>query len=115
MKTMARLGYPVSSDPDTLLHRGERPEWKTDKSSRRAWVASTHRVLLLFGDDLNDFADASGKTYEQRDAIVATHKDWWGTRWFMIPNAMYGSWEKIAAGTGTPCEQLQRKIDAVKP
>jgi 5'-nucleotidase (lipoprotein e(P4) family) len=115
-RTLEQLGLPLSSNPENMLLRGGRPEWGSDKSSRRAYVAASYRVLLLFGDDLNDFANAREASIEQRDAIVAERKEWWGTRWFMIPNPMYGSWEKIVAGpTGTPCEQFQRKMDALKP
>jgi acid phosphatase len=115
-RTLEKLGLPVSSDPDTLLLLGERPEWKTgDKSPRRAHVAKTHRVLLLVGDDLNDFADARDLSLADRDRIVDAHAAWWGTRWFVIPNPVYGSFERAVTGTsGTPCQQLQRKIDALR-
>jgi len=113
--TLEKLGFPLSDDPDNLLLRGQRPEWGSDKTSRRAYVAASYRVLLLLGDDLNDFVLARDKTLAERDAIVADHAAWWGTRWFMLPNPMYGSWERAAGATGTPCEQLQKKVDALKP
>jgi acid phosphatase len=25
--------------------------------------------------------------------MTAIHADYWGTRWIMLPNPMYGSWE----------------------
>ncbi|HKR65841.1 MAG TPA: HAD family acid phosphatase [Thermoanaerobaculia bacterium] len=110
------LGYPLTTDRDNLLLRGEQADWTSDKTSRRAFVASSYRILLLLGDDLNDFTNAREKTVAERDAIVAERRDWWGTRWFMIPNPMYGSWERALIGTtGTPCEQVQRKIEALKP
>jgi acid phosphatase len=114
-RTLEKLGYPLSDDPDNLLLRGKRPEWGSDKTSRRAYVAASYRVLLLLGDDLNDFVLARDQTLAERDAIVASHATWWGTRWFMLPNPMYGSWERAAGATGTPCEQLQKKVDALKP
>jgi len=115
-RTLEKLGFPLSSDPENVLLRGQRPEWRSDKSSRRAHVAASYRILLVLGDDMNDFAFAGDKTTEQRDAMVAERKEWWGTRWFMIPNPMYGSWEKIIAGTtGTPCEQVNRKMNALNP
>ena len=112
---LEKLGYPLSTI-DTVLTRGEKEEWKSsDKGARRAHVAASYRVLLLFGDDLNDFANARDKTAAEREAIVRDKASWWGTRWFMIPNPMYGSWERAIAGTtGTPCEQLQKKVDALK-
>ena len=114
LRNLERLGFPLAAD--TLLMRGTRPEWKSDKSGRRALIASTHRVLLVIGDDLNDFTNAREKSQTERDAIMNRTASWWGTRWFMLPNPMYGSWESAATGggEGTPCEQLQGKIDALR-
>lgn len=111
---LERLGYPLDANVETLLMRGG--DWKgSDKGPRRAFVAKSYRVLLLLGDDLNDFTNARDKTEAERTAIVNTMQDWWGTRWFMVPNPMYGSWEGAAIGSsGTPCEKLQRKIDALQ-
>lgn len=111
------LGFPLEANLDTVLTRGEREEWKSsDKGPRRAFVASTHRLLLVMGDDLNDFANARDKSVAERYDIVAGKESWWGTKWFMVPNPMYGSWERaIHGGQGTPCEQMQKKIDALKP
>lgn len=116
LRNLERLGYPLDANVDTLLLRGETPEWKSDKGSRRAHVAATHRVLLLFGDDLNDFANARDKSLAEREEIVRANASRWGTQWFMIPNPMYGSWERpITAGGATPCEQVQKKVDALRP
>jgi len=114
---IANLGFPLDPNLDTVLTRGEREEWKSsDKSARRAYVAASYRVLLLAGDDLNDFANARDKSAADRYQIVEDRQSWWGTKWFMLPNPMYGSWERpITGGTGSPCEQLQKKIDALKP
>lgn len=117
LRNLQKLGYPLDPNVDTLLLRGERPEWKTsDKAPRRAHVAASYRVLLLVGDDLNDFTNARDKNVAERDQIVGNRESWWGTRWFMIPNPVYGSWERpFTAGVSDPCVQLQRKIDALKP
>lgn len=115
-RNLEKLGYPLLPDAANLLVRGKRKEWGSDKSSRRAHVAATHRLLLLLGDDLNDFANARDKLIAERNQIVTDKQSWWGTRWFMVPNPMYGSWERAITGTtGTPCEQLQKKVDALKP
>lgn len=116
-RNFEKLGYPLAANVDTILTRGEKEQWKSDKTSRREHVAATHRVLMLFGDDLNDFANAREKNAAERDAIVTSRANWWGTRWFMIPNPMYGSWERAAIGIseGTPCELVQRKVEALKP
>jgi 5'-nucleotidase (lipoprotein e(P4) family) len=114
-RNLERLGFIIPGDPENLFMRGARPEWKSDKSSRRAHVAANYRVLLLVGDDLNDFANARDSKHGERAAIVEERANWWGRRWFMLPNPMYGSWERAAASReGTPCEQLQRKVDVLR-
>lgn len=94
-RNLAAEGFPIDTGVDTVLTRGERPEWKASaKGPRRAHVAQSYRVLLLIGDDLGDFVvDASG-TPEERRARTARHEDWWGRRWIMLPNPTYGSWER---------------------
>jgi acid phosphatase len=114
-RNLETLGYPLDPNTDTLLMQGENGWTTSDKSPRRAHVATTHRVLLLLGDDLNDFAAASGKSIAERTAIVDDARDRWGATWFILPNPMYGSWERAVIGSGgTPCEQMQRKIDALR-
>ncbi|HJQ41091.1 MAG TPA: HAD family acid phosphatase [Thermoanaerobaculia bacterium] len=113
---IANLGFPLEANLDTILTRGERKEWTSDKSSRREFVAAQYRLLLLAGDDLNDFANARDQSIADRYKIVEDKRSWWNTKWFMLPNPMYGSWERpITGGTGTPCEQLQKKVDALRP
>lgn len=113
-KNLAKLGYPVMEEDNVLL-RGERPEWKSDKATRRAHVAQKYRILLLLGDDLNDFANAREKSVAERNAIIESSEAWWGTRWFMVPNPMYGSWERaVTGGSGSDCEQLGKKVNALR-
>lgn len=101
---LVALGYPVSED--TLIVRGDNDP--RDKTPRRERVMATHRVLMLFGDDLNDFIDAAGKTAAERDRIIADNAANWGTSWIILPNPVYGSWidTLLPAGTGaTDCEK----------
>lgn len=114
-RNLEKLGYPLSTTEDTLLVRAERKEWESnDKAPRRDWVASRYRVLLVLGDDLNDFVFAQGKTVEERRQLVESNLPMWGTKWLILPNPMYGSWEKAVTGEGTPeCEALKKKIEAL--
>jgi acid phosphatase len=115
-RNLHALGFPVDETRDSVLTVGERPEWATaDKAPRRNHVAETHRVLLLLGDDFNDFVTAAGKSEDQRRALFERHAGEFGTMWFMLPNPVYGSWERAIAGRElTPEEAFRTKIEALK-
>lgn len=115
-RTLERLGFPLDAQEDNLLTKNDRPEWSSsDKTPRRQFVASNHRVIMLFGDDLNDFAPARGKSVEERAEIVRSNAARWGRQWFALPNPIYGSWERSLLPNGlTPCEEWEKKIDALR-
>jgi 5'-nucleotidase (lipoprotein e(P4) family) len=89
-------GFPLqdatSALGDVLLLRAERPEWSSDKTSRRQAVGLKYRIVLLGGDDFNDFTSAR-ISQEERAKKAADYESYWGERWIVLPNAMYGSWE----------------------
>jgi 5'-nucleotidase (lipoprotein e(P4) family) len=80
----------------------------SDKSPRRAQIAEKHRVLLLLGDDFNDFVTAPA-TLAERDAKFAQHAAQFGERWFILPNPMYGSWERSFA------DDVKKKLAGLRP
>ena len=82
-----------------------------DKSSRRQRVAGSYRVLLLIGDDLNDFVTlpVGPAAVDARRTLAAAHDRYWGDRWFVLPNPMYGSWER-ALGI-----EVSKKREALRP
>jgi len=115
IRNLHRLGFPIHSVHHLLL-KGAQPNWKSDKTSRREFVAQRYRVLLVVGDDFNDFVSApSGATPRQRLALQEKHANYWGSKWIILPNPAYGSWERpLTAGSGpSPAEQLQAKRDAL--
>ena len=86
------LGFPVSAETDVVLLKGEQPHWTSSKIERRKMLASQYRILMLFGDDFNDFLPAKGMSKEDRDKLLEQHKANFGTKWFVFPNPVYGSW-----------------------
>jgi acid phosphatase len=92
----ALFGSRVTSE--NVLTRGEMEGWTSDKSSRRAHVAAGHRVLLLIGDDYNDFAYLGDLSPEERNEAARQYSDYWGSKWIILPNPMYGTWEQALYG-----------------
>lgn len=109
-KNLAAEQFPLAKDVDTVLVRGERPEWSAStKAPRRSHVAASYRILMLIGDDLGDFiADPSG-TPEERRARTALYDGWWGRRWIMLPNPTYGSWERAVIGNDEDQNAARRR------
>jgi len=111
------LGIPVDPAGENILSRREKPDWVSDKSSRRADVAKTHRIILLIGDDLGDFVSGARDLPEKRITLARLHSDMWGSRWFILPNPLYGSWESAVYGFDgklTDEEILKKKFEALK-
>lgn len=107
-------GFPVSDG--SVMSNGGQPEWTSAKTVRRQLVADNHRVLMLFGDDLNDFVPARGLSMDQRKQLVEDHSEKWGYKWFVFPNPNYGSWER-ALYTGeeeSAAEEQQTRLDLLK-
>lgn len=113
---LASAGFPLPEGIDVVLARGERPEWKSDKSGRRAEIARTHRVLLLLGDDLNDFVDAAGGSLDQRRQRVESAAGRWGRDWFVLANPSYGSWAAalVAGADRSSAAELARKLERLR-
>ncbi|MGI8561777.1 MAG: 5'-nucleotidase, lipoprotein e(P4) family [Luteimonas sp.] len=65
----------------------------SEKLCRRRLAGRQYRVLMQFGDQLGDFAEIVANTRDGRAAMLDAHRDWFGERWWMLPNPTYGSWE----------------------
>jgi acid phosphatase len=116
-RNLANLGFPVDADGGNILSKGERAGWRSDKRPRRAFVAERYRILLLVGDDLNDFVSGSEVPPEKRVELARRFDEYWGVKWIVIPNPVYGRWEGSLHSddrTLSPSQILQRKIEALE-
>jgi 5'-nucleotidase (lipoprotein e(P4) family) len=75
------------ADAAHVLLKGE------SKEQRRNSVSKNFEVILLLGDNLNDFIDVEKKPTDVRAERTTALKDSWGTRFIILPNPMYGDWE----------------------
>ena len=92
IKNMKALGFPQLLDNHLLMR-----EKSSDKEARRQIVRKDHRIVLLMGDNLNDFDTIfSKKGIDGRSAAVDTVKDKFGAQFIVLPNPMYGDWEGAA-------------------
>ncbi|MFU8811463.1 MAG: 5'-nucleotidase, lipoprotein e(P4) family [Balneolaceae bacterium] len=108
------LGIPVAEG--SVMANGAQPNWTSLKVQRRTEVTENHRVIMIFGDDLNDFAPARNLSLEDRRALVHEHVDKWSVKWFMLPNPNYGSWERnlYTGDEQNELERQQRRLDMLQ-
>ena len=120
LANLRKAGFP-DSGPDALLGLGVTrkgcTQTGTEKGCRRQLVSERYRVLMQFGDQVGDFVDISHNTDAGRREAVAAYLPWIGTRWFVLPNPTYGSWEAALFNNNwkEPRElRRQQKIDALR-
>lgn len=97
--TLANLreaGLPVADDSvflglGTVLEGCEQNG--SEKNCRRRLAGQKYRVLMQFGDQIGDFVQVEANTREGRQTLFDEYDDWFGERWWMLPNPTYGSWE----------------------
>ncbi len=126
-ESMERLGFPV--DDQHLIVNDTKLNGSSKESARRAIregnaaypngqrtdgcqmdCATTinlepHEIVMLLGDNIGDFTDAF--TSDGLDAVsrsdLASSEDYvcqWGTKWIVMPNAMYGNSINYATSYG---------------
>ena len=90
------VGLPVADD-SVFLGLGtfvkDCEQNGSEKNCRRRLAGQQYRVLMQFGDQIGDFVQVVANTREGRDQLYAEYHDWFGERWWMLPNPTYGSWE----------------------
>ncbi len=106
LQNLKKLEFPNVADQYLLLRQeGEGNE----KESRRQKVAEQFEVVLLLGDNLDDFSgvfevDDAGERMLQTDLNRAA----FGQKFIVLPNPVYGSWVNVLPGNqrGLPTEVL---------
>lgn len=120
LANLRQAGFPVSG-PQAFLGLGTVVDGceqaGSEKGCRRQLIARHYRVLMQFGDQIGDFVDVNANTADGRRRAVADYLPWVGTRWFVLPNATYGSWEPALFSndwSATPDQRRQQKLDALR-
>lgn len=118
VENLRYAGLPTPKGGDSVFSKGERPGWISDKRSRRTEIGRSYRILLLIGDDLADFVAGTRTPPHERRRLAETHAGYWGTKWILLPNPIYGSWEQSLYDFDfelSDNEVLDRKFRALKP
>jgi 5'-nucleotidase (lipoprotein e(P4) family) len=97
LKNLENVGFPFADEKHLLTKSDlfESTGNTSSKEGRRRKVAENYEIALLIGDNLNDFS----QIFEDRNQnngkdAVEKNKEQFGKKFIVMPNPMYGAWEK---------------------
>lgn len=89
IKNLRQVGAPQADGEHILLQQ----DGELGKETRRQHVAKTHEIVLLFGDNLNDFKGFDQLSASERIKSVEQDQYDYGNKLIVFPNPIYGDWE----------------------
>ena len=108
IQNFKELGFPSVDKDHVLLF-----EKDSDKQPRFDMIAKKYYVVVYMGDNAGDFPiGTKGKTLAERNAIIDTHKEDFGTTFVVFPNPAYGSWvSALAKGYQNLSPEEQKQVN----
>jgi 5'-nucleotidase (lipoprotein e(P4) family) len=97
IKNLVNAGFPFATE-DHLYTKSDL-SYSTgntsSKAGRRAKVAENHEIILLIGDNLNDFSEVfEDRSKNDGKETVEQNREQFGKKFIILPNPIYGAWEK---------------------
>jgi len=89
IKNLEAQGLPVQGRDHLMFKK----EGDKSKEGRRQEVIKHTNLVMLFGDNLVDFAEFSTTSEADRDKMFEQLKAEFGEKFIIFPNPLYGSWE----------------------
>jgi len=90
IKNLKKFGFPYVDDAHFLIKTTT-----SDKEPRRRQILEKYNVLLLCGDNLSDFSNVFYRENKDTKEEVNKLQQLFGTKFIVLPNPMYGDWEKL--------------------
>ncbi|HEY9257890.1 5'-nucleotidase, lipoprotein e(P4) family [Chitinophaga sp.] len=89
LQNLQQYQFPDADDQHLLLKTTT-----SGKEPRRQQVLQQYDIVMLFGDNLGDFAAIfDKKPADERNAAALQSAASFGSRFIVLPNPMYGDWE----------------------
>jgi 5'-nucleotidase (lipoprotein e(P4) family) len=110
-------GFPDISAENVLLRQKDTSgKYVSTKEPRRLAIGEKYRIVILFGDNLNDLSNVyENKSVADRFIEVEKAKDFYGNKFIVLPNAMYGEWESaIYRDDTTTASKTEKRTNALE-
>jgi 5'-nucleotidase (lipoprotein e(P4) family) len=107
----------VSSDNVLLRPFDANGKPMSPKAPRRDMITQKYRIVLMMGDNLDDFSEIfESKSVSERFAVTDQNRDAWGKKWIVLPDAMYGTWENAIYGYKnlSDADKTKARLDALE-
>ena len=89
LKNLKKFNFPNADNEHLLLVQNG-----SSKEGRKNSIAATHTIVMLMGDNMNDFSSLfEKKTSDERDKVADDFSAEFGDRFIVLPNPVYGDWE----------------------
>jgi 5'-nucleotidase (lipoprotein e(P4) family) len=112
IKNLAEAGFPQADSQHVQMKEGT-----SDKEPRRRRIREKYKIVMLLGDNLNDFDSMFyDQSSTERSGLVHNHSNLFGDDFIILPNAIYGDWESAIwkGKTVTAVEADSIKHNALK-
>ena len=89
LNNLKKFNFP-NADNEHLLLKGN----VSSKEERKKTIAQTHEIVMLMGDNMNDFSFLfEKKSPADRTKVADNFATDFGNRFIVLPNPVYGDWE----------------------
>ena len=113
IKNMKKLGF-VNSDKEHILLKTN----DSDKAPRWNKIEEKYNLAMYCGDNLGDFPNGYyNKSNEERNKIVKEQSKYFGSKYIVLPNPVYGDFENAIYSYNlnkTPSEKIQDRLNSIK-
>jgi 5'-nucleotidase (lipoprotein e(P4) family) len=106
------VGFPDATAETVLLRQTE-----SSKEVRRNAILQKYRIIILMGDNLDDLSNVfERKSVNDRFAEVDKARPLFGSKFIVLPNAMYGSWESAIYDYGrlTEAQKAEKRNSSLE-
>ncbi len=89
IQNLRKCGFPYADEEHVL-----QPMDTGDKKMRFEKVMEKYEVVVFIGDNIADFPlGLYHRSMKEREAVTEVNRKQFGTKFILLPNPMYGSWE----------------------
>lgn len=105
LRQLQQAGFPYADADHLFLFRET-----SDKTPARRAIAERYDVVVMLGDNLNDFhRDYYVTDVAERRALMERDRADWGSRYILFPNPTDGHWVRAIFGDSEPADTPENR------